>query len=335
MPLRIFKRGKIWHYAGVIDGQRLRGTTRTSDKGRAQRISAQVEEKFWKRRLDGPGADLTFANAAMLYRDAEKSTRFLAPIEDYWRDTLVSEITTGAIRQSAITLYPDCKGATRNRQVIVPTQAIINHAAEMDLCNKISVKRFPSETKIKQPVTGEWVDAFVEHASPHLGALCLFMYGTGARIGEAVELRWRDIDLDRRTALIRQTKVGDERIASLQTPLITAIANIPSNRNPDERVFQYQRRDSVDQPWRNTIRRAKITYLPRHSCRHGFATTMLHKGIDVVTVAKMGGWKDIATLVKTYGHAMTDPTVTDVIFDTNMTQSETANSVRLYKQREK
>lgn len=322
MPLKIYRRGKIWHYQGSVAGTRLRGSTKTQDKRRAERIAAEIESKFWKRHLDGPGTNLTFANAANLYRDAEKPTRFLEPIEDHWCDTPISQITAGAIRQSALTLYPNARGATRNRQVIVPTQAIINHAAEMELCSKISVKRLPVETKIKEPVTIEWVEAFVKHASPHLSALCLFMFGTGARIGEAVALKWSDVDLDNCTALIRQTKVGDERKAHLQTPLIAALANIPTNRCPDDPVFQYMRRDSVTQPWNKVIERAGIKKLSRHSCRHGFATTMLHNGVDVVTVAKMGGWKDVTMVVKTYGHAMDDPTVTDVIFDTKLTQRE-------------
>ncbi|MEZ5763294.1 MAG: hypothetical protein R3D69_02850 [Xanthobacteraceae bacterium] len=37
----------------------------------------------------------------------------------------------------------------------------------------------------------------MEHASPHLGALALFMFLTGARISEALSVRWPDIDLER------------------------------------------------------------------------------------------------------------------------------------------
>jgi len=256
----------------------------------------------------------------MLYRAAGKSTRFLEPIEDHWKNTLVKNISKGAIKQSAITLYPNCKGATRNRQVIVPTQAIINHAAELELCNRIAVKRFPETRKIKEPATLDWVTRFTEHASPHMAALCLFMFGTGARISEAINLRWADIDLSGATALIRQTKISTERIAHLQPALVAAIANIKSNRNDAEKLFKYSSRDSAREVWNAVIKRAKIQHLSYHSCRHGFATTMLHNGIDVVTVAKMGGWKDVTEVVRTYGHAMRDNTVTDVIFDTKLTQ---------------
>ena len=150
----------------------------------------------------------------------------------------------------------------------------------------------------------------------------MFMFGTGARIGEAVALKWSDVDLQARTAVVKQTKVNDERMSNLPPALIAAMANIPSNRNPDDRVFQYSDTANVRKVWNNVIKRAGIKKLSPHSCRHGFATTMLQKGIDVKTVADRGGWKDVATLVKTYAHAMQDPNVTDVIFDTNLVQDD-------------
>jgi integrase len=323
MPLKLYKRGEIWHYRGTIAGRRIRGTTETSEKARAQRIAAEREQREWTRHLDGPGATLSFADAAIAYRQAGKTTRFLDRVEDYWRDTLVKDITSQTVRAAAIKLYPNAGAATRNRQAVVPTQAIVNFAAENDWCPHLKVHRFKVKTKIKEPVTAEWVDKFVEHASPHLGALCMFMYGTGARIGEAVALTWANVDLQARIAIIRQSKIGgDEREAHLPTRLLAAISNIPSNRNPEERVFRYTHANAVRQVWNNAIARAGIKRLSPHSCRHGFATTMLHKGIDVKTVAERGGWKDVATLVKTYAHAMADRTVTDVLFDTNPAQSD-------------
>jgi integrase len=260
------------------------------------------------------------AQVFIAYRDAGKSDRFLAPIEDYWKDTPVSNATPGAIKQSALALYPKAGNATRNRQVIVPTQAAINHAAELEWCPPIRVKRFPVIQKVKKPADLAWVQAFQAAASPHLGALCLFMFATGARIGEAVAMTWDDVDLERRTALVRQTKVANERLVHLPGPLFEAIANIPSNRMPSAPVFNYSARDNVRKVWDSVIERAGIEKLSPHCCRHGFATTMLRAGKDVKTVASLGGWKDVATLLKVYAHAIEDRTQTDVIFDTPVTQ---------------
>ena len=68
------------------------------------------------------------------------------------------------------------------------------------------------------------------------------------------------------------------------------------------------------------MKRAKIKPLSFHACRHGFATAMLHAGVDPITTAKRGGWKDAHHLFRTYGHAMDDETVTDRIIGTNLTR---------------
>jgi integrase len=320
MPLSIFKRGDVYHYRGTVAGRRLRGSTSTSDKVTAQRIAAEREAREWKGHLDGPEAILTFAQAAILYRSAHKPVRFLQQIEDYWKNTPVKSINSGAVRKAALAIKPTGTGATRNRQVIIPTQAIINHAAKLDLCRTLKVERFPVSFKSKEPATWEWVQAFMAHASPHLGALACFMFMTGARITEALNVRWRDVDLQGRKALIRQTKIGAERRAHLPPALLVAIANIPSDRDPGEKVFRYSRRDTATPVWKAAIKRAKVKPLTFHSCRHGFATAMMHQGIDPITVAKLGGWKSPEHVFKTYGHAMSDETITDRIIGTPQTQ---------------
>jgi integrase len=319
MPLKIFKRGGVWHYRGTIAKRRLRGSTGTANKEIASRLAAEIEDKTWKRRLDGPGSILTFAQAAIKYRAAGKSTRYLMAIEDYWKDTLVRDIKPGTIKDAALTLYPKASAATRNRQAITPTVAIINHAAEAELCAYIRVKHFKVDTKSKKPATLEWVQAFMEHSSAQLGGLALFMFLTGARVSEALAVTWDDIDLREKTVLIRQTKLGNERRAHLPQPLIVALVNIPRS-NTSSRVFWYSHRAACFKMWNRAIKSAKIERLSYHSCRHGYATAMLRAGIDPVTVAKLGGWKSTRHLFETYGHALDDRTVTDLISGTPQTQ---------------
>lgn len=319
MPLSLYRRGQIWHYRGTVAGRLLRGSCKTADEATARRFAAEKEARTWRGHFDGPEAVLTFAQAATLYRQADKPTRFLDRIEDYWRETLIRDISTGAIKQSALRLYPRASGATRNRQVIVPTQAIINHAASLDLCRPLRVERFPVRKVEKEPADWPWVQAFMAHANPHLGALCCFLFLTGARISEALAVRWDDVDLQTRRATIRQTKVGSERRAHLPPPLVAAIANIEGERTGT--VFRYSSRDTAKPQWRKAIRRAGIRPLTYHACRHGFATAMLHAGIDPITVAKLGGWKSPQHVFTTYGHAMSDDRLADRLTSTPEAQS--------------
>lgn len=322
MPLTLYKRGKVWHYRGTVAGRLLRNSTGTTDKKRAERIAAEAEAEAWKSRLDGPESVLTFAQASQIYRDALKSVRYLDRVEDHWKDILVKSITAGKVRQGALETYPNAKASTRNRQFIAVTQAVINHCAELELCPPLKVKRFPEDKPIKKPVTWAWVSAFMAHANPHLGALACFMFMTGARISEAISLTWADVDLDERRALIRQTKTSVERRPHLPPELVVALANIGGNRNPTEKVFKYSTRNTATPQWNKAAKRAGIERLSFHACRHGFATTLLHRGIDPVTVAKLGGWASPQHIFSTYGHAMDDDTVTNVLSGTKSAQQE-------------
>jgi hypothetical protein len=149
------------------------------------------------------------------------------------------------------------------------------------------------------------------YAKPHLGAMVLFMYLTGARPGEAVAVQWDDVDLDKRTVLIRETKLSKERVAHLPAALVVALANL--KRIEGRGVFIYGRLSSLKDSWKTACKKAGIKRLTPHCCRHGFATGLLRRGVDVVTVAWLGGWKDAAQVLKTYGHAIKNPKLTDLL----------------------
>lgn len=322
MPLKLRKRGEIWHYTGTVAGRRLRGSTKTSLKDQAEIIANEAERRYLQGRRD-PGSVLTFAQAAIEYRKVKGEPRFLEMVEDHWKDTPVKNITNGAVRRAAIELLPNAKGASRNRAVIVPTQAVINHAASMDLCPHLKVDRFPVVKVTREPATWEWIQAFMAHSSPHLGALACFMFLTGARVSEALDVRWGDMDLGKARVTIRMGKLGgEERTAHLPYVLVAALANIPSNREPGAQVFPYASSNSLEDPWMRAVKRAGLPYRMRHACRHGFATGLLHSGVDPVTVAKRGGWKTPALVLSTYGHAADDETVTDRLIGKPQAQAE-------------
>lgn len=315
MPIKIYRRpgSLVWQYRGTLAGHRQRGTTGTPDKKTATKVAAQVEREFWKRGADPSKEVLTFPKAATLYLAAGKSERFIWKLVKYFGDMKVKDINAGTIRQAAIEIYPNCGNASRNRQVIVPTQAIINHCAELELCPHLKMKRFKVESEIKKPVTLEWLEAFKANATrSDVACLAIFMFATGARISEALAIGWEDLDFKKRTALIKQTKIGNEREAHLPMELMLMLANLPRKSKP----FAFAGASSALGAWEATIKAAGIERLTFHCCRHGFATGLLRRGVDVMTVAKLGGWKSAQHVFQTYGHARDDKTLTDRLFDT-------------------
>lgn len=326
MPLKLYRRGKVWHYRGTVAGRRIRGSCKTADKELAARATAKIEDREWKCSVDGPEAVLTFSQAAIMYRAAGKPTRFLDRIEDYWKDTLIRDIKPAGIRQMAMTLYPSATNATRNRQAIVPCQAIINLAADSGLCPFIKVKRYKVVKKIKPPFTLEWLEKFWEYRSnDYVGATALFMFACGARISEALAVHWEHVNLAESTALIPKSKISEQRLVHLPQRVRDAIANL--EKLPNRPVFFYRKRGDIVPAWESTIKRAKIKRMTPHSGRHGFATDTLQRlKIDPKTAAWLGGWKSIRHFMETYAHAIQDIKLTDGMFDTPLTQATSENA---------
>jgi integrase len=335
MPLKIYRRKgrSIWNYRGTIGPagrrRRLIGSCNTTEKDIAARYVAEIEKQYWDGHFDGPGAILTFRRAVALYKAAGKSDDFLTPIEDYLKDTLVKDINGGVIRQMAIELFGNNSGASRNRRAITPTQAVINHCAESELCQPIRVKRFPIEKSEKDPATLAWVKAFQMQTKPHMGAFALFMFLTGARPSDALAVdREKDLDLKAATVTIKETKMSKERKAHLPPLLVSTLANLPKVEGRP--LFVYRRYMDMRWTWERAAGEIDGPLLTAGCCRHGFATELLRRGVDVVTVAWLGGWASPAQVLKTYGHAIKRRSMTDILADTELTHAidDVAKSAR-------
>ena len=68
------------------------------------------------------------------------------------------------------------------------------------------------------------VSAVLAHLTHPYSLLAKLLYGSGLRIGEATRLRVKDIDLDRRTIIVRDGKGAKDRITVLADSCIPALS---------------------------------------------------------------------------------------------------------------
>lgn len=316
MAFKIYKRGKVWWIDGSPAGERVRESTRTTVRAEAEAYAARryIEER--KRQEFGDEAVLTFGTATGLYLDAGKSSRYLKAIFAKWEHRLVRDIKPGNVHDLARELYPKAGPATRNRQVISPVQAIINHAAKRGLCSPIRVERLFVPTPKRRVASMDWLGEFMGAAKPHLGALAQFMAMSGARISEATALQWKDVDLGIATAYLGKTKNGDPRYVTLPPSLVVTLGNLPGKH--EGKVFGYESRHSIQTPWATAEKRAGIPHIPPHDAgRRLFATHMIQAGIDPVTVAKAGGWKSVRMVVDVYAQPADTREAVNRVFGTS------------------
>lgn len=257
------------------------------------------------------------------------SEQFLTKLVKHFKDTKVAEIKSGHIRSACRVIYPKAKPATWNRQVITPARAVINNVASKDMAPYIKVEMFPELRAVRSVPADDWLQRFIEKAMeekrPRLAAIALFTRITGARIGQAINLTWKAVDLQNATAIIPPAKGFPERRAELTPQMVAMLANLRGERRGQ--VFGYMNRASVYNPWKRICRLAEIPYITSHlTGRRGFFTTMARSGHDVKTAMENGGMKSSRLAVEIYTEARKERGLISSVFGTFESQSLTAKS---------
>jgi|GEM_PF-2071877 hypothetical protein len=196
------------------------------------------------------------------------------------------------------------------------------------------------EISIMKTIPRRTVRAFTEKekfrflfvAKKYLGYIWYLIFytafQTGLRRGELLALQWKDIDLVKGyihvTKAVSVDKVnGGEYISTTKTDSSKRIVPIRKNlidsfkllsRGKDKEDFVFTIKEckrKTKGEWISTTRISQnfsicreLAHLPNdltlHSTRKTFASELLLKGVDIVTVKKLGGWISTNILLKHY-----------------------------------
>ena len=248
----------------------------------------------------------TFREAAESYKAQGGKARYLAPVIAHFGDKPVDQIFPFDLREMAKLLYPNCANATLNRQALAPARAVMIHASERGWCRWMPLRRFKEEApKRRDPASPTWLHAFARQCAhenrPHLAALVLFMATTGTRVTEALNLRWSEVELTKRSVLLLRTKTTRNSTRKLTDELVARLSDLQRGKGANDRVFHYAHRQTVNKRIKEACERAEITYKPSHTCgRHSFANNALDMGVDIKTVMHVGDWRSSAVFLGTY-----------------------------------
>jgi integrase len=206
----------------------------------------------------------------------------------------------------------------------------------------------PSASAAKAPEMRTWSGAQVRRflelcERDRYHSAFAFLALTGCRRGEALGLRWTDIDWERGTAAIRQsvipltkgsgtgregrivprTKTDRPRVIELDAATVTMLRSWKA-RQAKERLLvgaAYQDNDlmfcrpdglpyhpeAFSKTFDRRLRQSRFAELPTirlHDLRHTWATLALAAGVDVAIVSKRLGHGSPATTWQTYQHVV-------------------------------
>ena len=178
------------------------------------------------------------------------------------------------------------------------------------LYDKDFVRRLAATTSPDiDPYTTEERDSILDYFAknrPHFYAFVFFRFWSGTRPGEAIGLRWADLDLTRRLARVRRSRVmghdgetktrKSRRDVVLHDVVIDALrAIVPLLPDHDGFVFTTPTGKPIDEvnfqsrEWRRALAALKIRPRPFYNTRHTYISEMLDLGARPLWVAKQTG----------------------------------------------
>lgn len=137
--------------------------------------------------------------------------------------------------------------------------------------------------------------------SARIGAALLFAIETAMRAGEICSLTWDKIDMDKCTALLIETKNGSKRQVPLSGEAIRILNQVKGDTDSVFDLTSVQ----IDVNFRKAKSRAMIYGVTFHDTRH-LAITRLAKKIDVLSLARAVGHKDLKNLMIYYNESAED-----------------------------
>ena len=348
MSLRIVSRpgAPNLYIRGTVRRQSVFESTGTGDRQQAEAYRAKREAELWSRSVYGARPTVTFAEAALSYLETAprgaSQTASVGKLTAHFARTRLSDIDQEALdRAYKVLLQPSAAPATRLRNVLTPLRAVLEHAARRKWCDRpaFEVPRQP-ESRVAF-LTPAQATALVQGASAHLRPLIVFLLGTGARLSEALELDWQQVDLRGAQAHFVKTKTGRERRVDLPPVVLAALSAIAWRVGRVFRPVHSVRRDGsrarigaayrdtgragggqIRTAWSGACRRAGLlgrwkswtsaagverrVWLPElrpHDLRHAAATWQYALHHDLLRLQIWGGWASVKQ-VQVYAHLL-------------------------------
>lgn len=231
-----------------------------------------------------------------------------------WGGRLIDEITTQDVRE-LLQAKVGHRTPSHQKYFLKCIRGVFNYAVEAGSIarNPTPQIKFKLGDKIKPVFTEDQAKFLLAKALEHewdwYSHYAVALY-TGMRNGELYALTWDKVDLEQRTILVncawnncdgfKSTKSGDDRMIEIAPPLLPILRDLRNMARDSNFVLpRLSKWDDGEQAreLRMFLKGIGLPTIRFHDLRATWATLLLSKGIEPIKVMKMGGWKDIETMM--------------------------------------
>lgn len=141
-------------------------------------------------------------------------------------------------------------------------------------------------------LTEQEAERLVECCAEHLRPIVVTALNTGLRLEEILKLKWEEVDFKNQIVYVTNSKNGEQRQVPMNNTLTEALQGVKLGK-PSPWVFcndNGQPYTRITRSLERAKRKAGIEDFHFHDLRHTFASRLVMRGVDLVTVKELLGY---------------------------------------------
>lgn len=315
--MALTKKNGFWWIDITHDGKRIRKSTRTKLKSQAQRLHDDCMMELWKKKHVTTTPEKTWIDAVIRWLEESSHKRslitdkfHLAWLDSYLRQMKLNEITSDLIEDIAKEKEKTGVSVTTVNRTLEILRAILNKAHKewkwLDVVPLFRMRKI--ENKRIRWLTKQQANRLLRELPEHLRHMAAFTLVTGLRQSNVTGLKWNEVDLVRKHALIHPDQSKTKK--AIPVPLNSqAITIIEKQKGLNAiYVFTYLGKPVTrcnNHAWQKALTRAGIKNFRWHDLRHTWASWHVQNGTSLQELQQLGGWSEYEMVLR-YAHLSSD-----------------------------
>jgi len=212
------------------------------------------------------------------------------------------------ITPERITQYKNERLAVVSSASVRKELSILRHILSMAIkLDKLAASPF---SKVKMPRDSvprvrfldpsEW-EALLKNVPENYRSIAVFLVNTGCRRGDALSLRWSNIDLQNGFGVIEEDKRHKEKVITLNRDVVALLKTLPRHATDDRVFFWVPSGDAVTWAFAKAVKKTGVVNFRLHDLRHTAASHLAMAGHDIKTIQDFLGHSDIRQTTR-YAH---------------------------------